>query len=262
MRVRPKKFLGQHFLKDSNIAKTITQSLTLRGYQNILEIGPGMGALTTHLANIPAKIKLLEIDTDSVVFLEKNFSEFSKHIIHADVLKYDISKIFNGEPFAVIGNFPYNISTQIIFKILDYKDCVPEFLGMFQKEVAERICEVEGSKCYGILSVLVQAFYEVEYLFTVPPVAFTPKPKIQSGVIRLIRKSDYRLGCNEILFFKIVKSAFQQRRKILRNSLKSLNLTENLKANTIFDKRPEQLSVQSFINLVTLIENDLNKAGM
>jgi 16S rRNA (adenine1518-N6/adenine1519-N6)-dimethyltransferase len=177
-------------------------------------------------------------------------------IIQENVLKYDFSSAFGTRPFAIIGNFPYNISTQIVFKALENRDQIPEFAGMFQKEVAQRICETKGSKIYGILSVLVQAFYEADYLFTVPPSVFIPPPKVESGVLRLTRKADYSLPCDEKLFFRVVKSAFQQRRKTLRNSLKIYNLSDNLKANTIFDKRPEQLSVQAFIDLTAAIETD------
>ena len=176
-----------------------------------------------------------------------------------DFLKYDITQIFNDEPFAIIGNFPYNISTQIVFKTLEMREQIPEFAGMFQKEVAARICSKEGSKVYGIMSVLVQAFYEAEYLFTVPPTVFIPPPRVDSGVLRLRRKENFTLPVDEKLFFRVVKTAFQQRRKTLRNSLKSFNLSDSLKANVIFDKRPEQLSVESFLELTQLVENDENQ---
>lgn len=254
--VRAKKHLGQHFLTDENIAKKIADSLTLNGYKNVLEIGPGMGVLTKYLLEKPIKTYVIEIDVESVEYLQSNYLKLSDRIISKDFLKYDIQQVFKNEPFAIIGNFPYNISTQIVFKTLEIRDQVPEFTGMFQKEVAERICEKEGSKAYGILSVLTQAFYDAEYLFTVSENVFNPPPKVKSGVLRLIRKKDYTLPCNEKLFFRVVKTAFQQRRKTLRNSLKTLNLSDNLREDVIFGKRPEQLNVSEFIKLTSLIEKD------
>jgi 16S rRNA (adenine1518-N6/adenine1519-N6)-dimethyltransferase len=256
MNVKPKKYLGQHFLNDEMIAKQIADALTLEGYADVLEIGPGMGVLTKYILEKPISTYVIEIDPESVEYLQANFLNLAPRIIQENVLRYDFSNSFGTRPFAIIGNFPYNISTQIVFKALENRDQIPEFSGMFQKEVAERICEKEGSKTYGILSVLVQAFYKADYLFTVPPSVFIPPPKVESGVLRLTRKADYSLPCNEKLFFRVVKSAFQQRRKTLRNSLKTYNLSDNLKANTIFDKRPEQLSVQAFIDLTVAIETD------
>lgn len=256
MSVRAKKHLGQHFLRDENIARKIADTLTLNGYKNVLEIGPGMGVLTKYLLQKDIITYVIEIDTESVEYLQANYLNLAPRIIEKDFLKYNLNEVFNQEPFAIIGNFPYNISSQIVFKTLEMRDQIPEFSGMFQKEVAQRICEKEGSKTYGILSVLTQAFYNAEYLFTVPPSVFNPPPKVDSGVLRLIRKDDYHLPCDEKLFFKVVKTAFQQRRKTLRNSLKTLNLSDNLKANVIFGKRPEQLSVEAFIELTTLIEKD------
>ena len=256
MNVKPKKYLGQHFLNDEMIAKQIADTLTLEGYADVLEIGPGMGVLTKYILEKPISTYVIEIDPESVEYLQANFLNLAPRIIQENVLRYDFSNAFGTRPFAIIGNFPYNISTQIVFKALENRDQIPEFSGMFQKEVAERICEKEGSKTYGILSVLVQAFYKADYLFTVPPSVFIPPPKVESGVLRLTRKADYSLPCNEKLFFRVVKSAFQQRRKTLRNSLKTYNLSDNLKANTIFDKRPEQLSVQAFIDLTVAIETD------
>jgi 16S rRNA (adenine1518-N6/adenine1519-N6)-dimethyltransferase len=256
MNVKPKKYLGQHFLNDEMIAKQIADALTLEGYADVLEIGPGMGVLTKYILEKPISTYVIEIDPESVEYLQANFLNLAPRIIQENVLRYDFSNAFGTRPFAIIGNFPYNISTQIVFKALENRDQIPEFSGMFQKEVAERICEKEGSKTYGILSVLVQAFYKADYLFTVPPSVFIPPPKVESGVLRLTRKADYSLPCNEKLFFRVVKSAFQQRRKTLRNSLKTYNLSDNLKANTIFDKRPEQLSVQAFIDLTVAIETD------
>jgi len=256
MIVKPKKYLGQHFLNDEMIAKQIADALTLEGYSDVLEIGPGMGVLTKYIVEKPITTYVIEIDPESVEYLQANFLNLAPRIIQENVLKYDFSSVFEDRPFAIIGNFPYNISTQIVFKTLENRAQIPEFSGMFQKEVAQRICEKEGSKVYGILSVLVQAFYEAEYLFTVPPSVFIPPPKVESGVLRLTRKADYSLPCDEKLFFKVVKSAFQQRRKTLRNSLKTYNLSDILKANTIFDKRPEQLSVAAFIELTLAIETD------
>jgi 16S rRNA (adenine1518-N6/adenine1519-N6)-dimethyltransferase len=256
MSVKPKKYLGQHFLNDESIAKKIADTLSLNGYETVLEIGPGMGVLTKYLLDKPTTTYVIEIDTESVSYLEAHYHQLSNRIIQEDVLKFDFSKAFSEKSFAIIGNFPYNISSQIVFKMLENRTQIPEFSGMFQKEVAQRICEKEGNKTYGILSVLVQAFYTAEYLFTVPPTVFNPPPKVDSGVLRLTRKLEFKLPCNEKLFFSVVKSAFQQRRKTLRNSLKGFNLSENLKANTIFGKRPEQLSVDAFIELATAIELD------
>lgn len=256
MSVRAKKHLGQHFLKDENIAKKIADTLSLDGYKNVLEIGPGMGVLTKYLLEKNITTYVIEIDSESVEYLQANFLNLAPRIIEKDFLKYNLNEVFKGEPLAVIGNFPYNISSQIVFKTLEMRDQIPEFSGMFQKEVAQRICAKEGSKTYGILSVLTQAFYNAEYLFTVPPSVFNPPPKVDSGVLRLSRKSNYKLQCNEVLLFKVVKAAFQQRRKTLRNSLKIFDLSDNLKANVIFGKRPEQLPVQEFIELTQLIEAD------
>ena len=254
MTVKAKKHLGQHFLRDENIAQKIADSLSLKNYDNVLEIGPGMGVLTKYLLDKKITTHVIEIDKESVAYLKSNFLTLADRVIEEDFLKYDLNCIFNDQPFAIIGNYPYNISSQIVFKTLEMRDQVPEFSGMFQKEVAQRICEKKGSKSYGILSVLVQAFYDAEYLFTVPPHVFNPPPKVDSGVLILKRKANYKLACDEKLFFKVVKSAFNQRRKTLRNSLKVFNLTDNLKANSIFDLRPEQISVEDFINLTLLIQ--------
>ena len=244
--VKAKKHLGQHFLKDLNIAQKIADTLSLANYKKVVEIGAGMGVLTQFLLKKDTQVYVVEIDKESVAYLEAHYPELRGKIIADDFLKYDIAGYLR-EPFAIIGNFPYNISTQIVFKLLELRDYVPEFSGMFQKEVAERICEREGSKTYGILSVLVQAFYEATYLFTVSEGVFNPPPKVKSGVLRLVRKPDYHLDCDEALFFIIVKTAFNQRRKTLRNSLKSLLTNESLKKNSIFDKRPEQLPWQDFV---------------
>jgi len=244
--VKAKKHLGQHFLKDLSIAQKIADTLSLANYKKVLEIGAGMGVLTQFLLKKDTEVYVVEIDKESVAYLEAHYPELRGKIIADDFLKYDIAGYLR-EPFAIIGNFPYNISTQIVFKLLELRDYVPEFSGMFQKEVAERICEREGSKTYGILSVLVQAFYEATYLFTVSEGVFNPPPKVKSGVLRLVRKPNYHLDCDEALFFTIVKTAFNQRRKTLRNSLKPLLTNESLKKNSIFDKRPEQLPWQDFV---------------
>jgi 16S rRNA (adenine1518-N6/adenine1519-N6)-dimethyltransferase len=255
-KVTPKKHLGQHFLKDESIAKAIADTLNFEGYQDILEIGPGMGVLTKYLLEKPVTTYVIEIDADSVTYLENNYPKLHGKIISKDFLKYNINEVFEGKPIAIIGNFPYNISTQIVFKMLELRNQIPEFSGMFQKEVAERICEKKGTKAYGILSVLVQAFYDAEYLFTVSETVFDPPPKVKSGVLRLRRKENFTLSCSEKLFFTVVKTAFQQRRKTLRNSLKTLNLSDNLREDSIFDLRPEQLSYLQFIDLTQKIEAD------
>lgn len=253
-KVTAKKHLGQHFLTDENIAQQIAGTLSLDGYDTVLEIGPGMGVLTKYLLDKPVTTYVIEIDTESVAYLSAHYPKLDGKIISKDFLKYNINEVFNGKPFAIIGNFPYNISTQIVFKMLEMRNQVPEFSGMFQKEVAERICSKKGSKVYGILSVLAQAFYEAEYLFTVHENVFNPPPKVKSGVMRLRRKENFTLPCSEKLFFSVVKTAFQQRRKTLRNSLKSFQLSDNLKLDSIFDLRPEQLSVEQFIELTQKIE--------
>ena len=256
MNVRAKKHLGQHFLKDELIAQQIADSLIGKGYKNVLEIGPGMGVLTKYLLKKPFTTHVIEIDTESVEYLQAHYLNLANRIISKDFLKIDLTEFFGEEQLAIIGNFPYNISTQIVFKTLENRHQIPEFAGMFQKEVAKRIAEKEGSKVYGILSVLTQAFYDVEYLFTVPPTVFNPPPKVDSGVIRLVRKENYTLPVDEKLFYRVVKTAFQQRRKTLRNSLKIFNLSDVLREDVIFGKRPEQLSVQEFISLTSKIEKD------
>jgi 16S rRNA (adenine1518-N6/adenine1519-N6)-dimethyltransferase len=255
-KVKAKKHLGQHFLNDERIAQDIADALTLNGYKKVLEIGPGMGVLTKYLLEKPVETYVIEIDTESVEYLQNHYIKLNNRIISKDFLKYNIKEVFGDEPFAIIGNFPYNISTQIVFKTLELRDTIPEFSGMFQKEVAERICSKKGSKVYGILSVLAQAFYDVEYLFTVDEHVFTPPPKVKSGVMRMIRKENYHLPCDEKLLFTVVKTAFNQRRKTLRNSLKSLNLSDILREDSIFDLRPEQISVEQFIELTQKIAAD------
>ena len=254
--VRAKKHLGQHFLKDDTVAEKIGDTLMLEGYRNVLEIGPGMGVLTKYLIEKNVEVIAMDLDRESIAYLEENYKNKNLKIIEADFLKYDISQLFGEEQFGITGNFPYNISTQIVFKMLEWKERIPEFTGMFQKEVAQRICEKEGSKAYGILSVLAQAFYDAEYLFTVPPTVFDPPPKVDSGVLRLRRKENITLPCDEKMLYKVVKTAFQQRRKTLRNSLKTFNLSDKIKEDAIFGQRPEQLSVSQFIALTQKLEND------
>lgn len=262
--VRAKKHLGQHFLKDENIARKIGDTLTLNGYHNLIEIGPGTGVLTKYILEKPVNLIAMDLDTESIEYLNTTFlldhhAVLSKRtqsftVLEADFLKYKIDNQFNQEQFAITGNFPYNISTQIVFKTIEHRHQIPEFTGMFQKEVAQRICEQPGSKMYGILSVLAQAFYKAEYLFTVKPEVFNPPPKVDSGVLRLIRKENIQLACDEKLFFQVVKTAFGQRRKTLRNSLKKYNLSDELKLSAIFGQRPEQLGVDEFISLTIAIQ--------
>ena len=263
--VKAKKHLGQHFLTDEPIAQQIAETLTLKNYKNIVEIGPGTGVLTKYILRNDIDLVAMDLDKESIEYLNQSFllehpsllqRKGTFKVVEADFLKYDISTLFGTEQYAVTGNFPYNISTQIVFKTLENKEQVPEFTGMFQKEVAQRICAKEGSKTYGILSVLTQAFYEAEYLFTVPPTVFNPPPKVESGVLRLTRKENLELGVDEKLFYKVVKAVFNQRRKTIRNSLKTFELSDNLKEDTIFDKRPEQLAVAGFVALTKMIAND------
>ncbi len=251
--VRAKKHLGQHFLNDENIARNITSSLTENSPRTVLEIGPGMSVLTKYLlANKELDLHVVEIDRDSIAYLKANFPALQDRIIQADFLKLDLSEYFK-EQFAIIGNFPYNISSQILFKIIDFKELVPEMVGMFQKEVAERVASKHGSKKYGILSVLLQAYYDIEYLFTVNEDVFIPPPKVKSGVIRIVRKDNLELPCDAKLLKRVVKTGFNQRRKTLSNSLKSILL--NLKPeDEIFRKRPEQLSVEEFFDLTNKVE--------
>lgn len=254
--VRAKKHLGQHFLTDEGIAGKIADTLEYEGYKNVLEIGPGMGVLTKYLLKKEIDLHVIEIDYESVAYLGENYPQLEGKIHEKDFLKADIAEFFEKEQYAIIGNFPYNISTQIVFKTLENRELIPEFSGMFQKEVAQRIAAPHGNKTYGILSVLTQAFYDVSYLFTVPPTVFNPPPKVESGVIRLKRKENFTLPCDEALFFRVVKTAFQQRRKTLRNSLKTFDLSDNLREDAIFGQRPEQLSTLQFIELTEKIQQD------
>ena len=251
MTVKAKKHLGQHFLKDENIARKIVESLTFENYSKILEVGPGTGVLTKYLLEKNQELFLAEIDQESIDYLKQNYEKLDNSRFVGDFLKLDIQDFFD-EPIAVIGNFPYNISSQILFKIIDFHSLIPEMSGMFQKEVAERTAAVPRNKDYGILSVLVQAYYDVEYLLTVSENVFNPPPKVKSGVIRLTRNIKPGLEGNEELFKKIVKAGFNQRRKKLSNALKILNIPEHLKDHPFLDKRAEELSVADFIDFTKL----------
>jgi 16S rRNA (adenine1518-N6/adenine1519-N6)-dimethyltransferase len=244
MIIKAKKHLGQHFLTDENIAKKIVDVLSSEGYENVLEIGPGTGVLTKYL--LDQNLFLAEIDTESISYLQEKYTELGKENFVGDFLKFDFTQINSGQT-AIIGNFPYNISSQILFKIIENQTQIPEMVGMFQKEVAERISAVPKTKSYGILSVLVQAYYDVKYLFTVHENVFNPPPKVKSGVIKLTRNPKKNLEGNEELFKQIVKTGFNQRRKKLSNALKILNIPENLKNSEWMDKRAEELSVEDFI---------------
>lgn len=253
MIVRAKKNLGQHFLKDKDIALRIVESLQSDKVNKVLEIGPGMGVLTQFLLQNKAyETTVVEIDRESVDYINQHFPELKERIISDDFLRLNLHDYFT-EPFAIIGNFPYNISSQIFFKVLEYRNQIPEVVGMLQKEVAERLAAPPGSKTYGILSVFLQAYYDIEYLFTVDQDQFIPPPKVKGGVIRLTRNQKEHLNCDEKLFKSIVKMAFNQRRKTMRNSLKTMITSEELKANPIFDKRPEQMGVAEFELIVRMI---------
>jgi 16S rRNA (adenine1518-N6/adenine1519-N6)-dimethyltransferase len=250
--VRAKKFLGQHFLNDQGIAKQIVDSLVRGDNKNVLEIGPGTGVLTKFLIQDKSiSLKVIEIDWDSVAHLKKHYP--SLQIIEGDFLKLNLEAMF-GSSFSIIGNFPYNISSQIFFKVLEQRHQVDQVVCMLQKEVAERIAEPPGTKTYGILSVLLQAFYDIEYLFKVPPTVFIPPPKVMSAVIRLRRNKREKLECDEAMFFKVVKQGFNNRRKTLRNALKSLNLAPEFLSLPMFDQRAERLSVDEFVYITQLME--------
>lgn len=257
MDVRAKKYLGQHFLTDLSIAERIAKSIECNHPMPVLEVGPGMGVLSQFLlkdSNID--LTAVEIDKESVIYLKEHFPELK--VIEGDFLKLDLKEIYGDKSFAVIGNYPYNISSQIFFKILEYKNQIPVCSGMIQKEVAERIAAKHGNKTYGITSVLLQAFYDIEYLFIVHEHVFNPPPKVKSAVIRMTRNSRKALDCDESLFVKVVKCAFNQRRKTLRNSLKVIVQGRNL-PDAVFDKRPEQLSVNEFIQLTNLVQEILSQ---
>ena len=258
--VKPKKFLGQHFLKDLQVAQDIADTVDACPALPVLEVGPGMGVLTQYLLKKDRPLKVVELDFESVAYLRENFPQLGDHIIEQDFLKMDLRQLFDGQPFVLTGNYPYNISSQIFFKVLDYKDQIPCCSGMLQKEVAERLAAGPGSKTYGILSVLLQAWYDVEYLFTVSEKVFDPPPKVKSAVLKITRNDRKELGCDEKLFKTVVKTSFNQRRKTLRNSMKPL-LGKDCPdyALPIFDKRPEQLSVEQFVELTLISQKHLEK---
>ena len=256
--VKPKKFLGQHFLKDLKVAQDIADTVDTFPELPILEVGPGMGVLTQFLVKKERLVKVVEVDYESVAYLREAYPSLEDNIIEDDFLKMNLQRLFGGHPFALTGNYPYNISSQIFFKMLDNKDLIPCCTGMIQKEVAERIAAGPGSKTYGILSVLIQAWYRVEYLFTVSEHVFNPPPKVKSAVIRMTRNEVQDLGCDPKLFKQVVKTTFNQRRKTLRNSIKPiLGKDCPLTEDALFNKRPEQLSVQEFIELTNRVEQAL-----
>ena len=252
MKVRAKKHLGQHFLKDLSIAKSITDALSGEGYSNIVEVGPGTGVLTQYLLTKDFITHVIELDRESVSYLQAEYPQLSQRIYSTDFLNLNLETITD-QSFALIGNFPYNISSQILFKALDYKDQIPEIVGMFQKEVGERVASGPGNKKYGIISVLLQAYYNIEYLFTVDEHVFDPPPKVKSGVIRLRRNDEKKLECNEKFFKQVVKQAFGQRRKTLRNALKPL-IGKSGFNDTILELRAERLSVKDFVYLTNQLE--------
>ncbi|SFC89228.1 16S rRNA (adenine1518-N6/adenine1519-N6)-dimethyltransferase [Flexibacter flexilis DSM 6793] len=257
MSVKPKKHLGQHFLTDTNIALQIVELLSLHGdYKNVLEIGPGMGVLTNFLIqNTTYQTWLIDIDRESIAYLNKHFPTLKGRIIEGDFLRFDVNKeVGKGEPVAIIGNFPYNISSQIFFSILEMRQYIPEVVCMLQKEVAERLASPPGNRDYGILSVFLQAYYDIEYCFTVQEHVFDPPPRVKSGVIRLKRNARQQLDCDEKLFVQVVKQGFNNRRKTLRNALKPLGLPESFNTEPLLDRRAEQLSVADFMGLTNRIQ--------
>ena len=254
MDVKPKKHLGQHFLIDEKISERISNAISKSKKINLLEIGPGTGALTKFLLHENIDLISYELDIESITYLKNTFPTLI--VYNEDVLKTDWSKIFKGN-YSVTGNFPYNISSQILFKIYENRTIIDEMVGMFQKEVAERVCSGPGTKKYGILSVLIQAYYNVEYLFTVNEEVFNPPPKVKSGVIKITRNNINKLDCDEKLFFRVVKAIFNQRRKMARNSLKSL-LGDKKIDHILLTKRPEELSIENFTEITKMIESKIN----
>ena len=250
MDVKPKKYLGQHFLLDDSVSERISNSLHIGNKLNLLEIGPGTGALTKFLRKKNIDLISYELDQESIKYLNLNFPDVK--VTNQDILSVNWTKLFD-DNFSVTGNFPYNISSQILFKIYDHREIIDQMVGMFQKEVAERVCSGPGTKKYGILSVLIQAFYDVEYLFTVNEDAFNPPPKVKSGVMKIRRNNIKKLNCNEKLFFRVVKAIFNQRRKMARNSLKPLIGDKKIN-HSLLTMRPEQLSVNNFIEITQLLE--------
>ena len=256
--VRPKKFLGQHFLTDLQVARRIADTVDACPNLPVLEVGPGTGVLTQFLLTKQRLVKAIEIDFDSVPYLHQHFPQLGDNLIEGDFLKMDLNQLFDGQPFVLTGNYPYNISSQIFFKMVENRHLIPCCTGMIQKEVAERMAAGPGSKTYGVLSVLIQAWYDVQYLFTVDEHVFNPPPKVKSAVIRLTRNQKQSLGCNEQLFRHIVKTVFTQRRKMMRNGMKQiLGKDSPMLADPLFTRRPEQLSVQDYIDLTNRIEAEL-----
>lgn len=259
--VKPKKNLGQHFLTDLSIAKRIADTVDACPEIPVLEIGPGMGVLTQYLVEKPRVVKAVEIDAESVAYLYERFPKLHENILGEDFLQMDLTQIFDGKQFVLTGNYPYDISSQIFFKMLDYKDLIPCCTGMIQREVALRMAAAPGSKAYGILSVLIQAWYDVEYLFTVDENVFNPPPKVKSAVIRMTRNDVTDIGCDEQLFKKVVKTVFNQRRKMLRVSLRQIfnngKPTDGFYEQDIMTKRPEQLSIPQFVKLTNMVEEQL-----
>jgi 16S rRNA (adenine1518-N6/adenine1519-N6)-dimethyltransferase len=258
LQVKAKKNFGQHFLKDHEIAKRIAS--TLDGYPTlpVMEVGPGTGMLTQYLIQKNKDLTVVEIDYESIAYLQEHFPELKDRILQEDFLKLDLKKLYKGD-FCIIGNYPYNISSQIFFKVLEYRENIPSMSGMIQKEVAERMVASPGKKTYGILSVLLQVWYDIEYLFTVNEQAFIPPPKVKSAVVRLTRNNRVKLNCDEKLFKTVVKTSFNQRRKMLRNSIKSLLKEDSsLPEDPILTKRPEQLSIEQFEQLTNLLEPLVN----
>ena len=253
--VRAKKSLGQHFLKDENIAKRTVEALVASS-GNILEVGPGTGVLTKYLLQRPEQLKLVEIDYESVDYLEKHYPQIGDNLFRDDFLAMKLDRLFEGESFSVIGNFPYNISSQIFFKVIDCKEFIPEIVGMVQKEVAERMAASSGSKIYGILSVLLQRWFDIEYLFTVDETVFLPPPKVKSAVVRMTRNTRTDMQCDEQLFIRLVKTTFNQRRKTIRNSIKPL-LSDIAFDHEFMSLRPEQLSIAQFIELTNAVQRKL-----
>ena len=254
MDVKPKKHLGQHFLIDEKISEQISNAISKSNKINLLEIGPGTGALTKFLLHENIDLISYELDVESITYLKNTFPTLV--VYNEDILKTDWTKIFKGN-YSVTGNFPYNISSQILFKIYENRTIIDQMVGMFQKEVAERVCSGPGTKKYGILSVLIQAYYDVEYLFTVNEEVFNPPPKVKSGVIKITRNNIFKLDCDEKLFFRVVKAIFNQRRKMARNSLKSL-LGEKKIDHVLLTKRPEELSIENFTEITKMIESKIN----
>ena len=255
--MKAKKSYGQHFLTNEHIAEQIANSLTTTdSVKYVVEVGPGKGMLTKYLLPKPTPLFAVEADRDMVEHLQRHFPKLKPRIVEEDFLKVDLKHLTKNEPFAIIGNFPYNISSQILFKMLDCRELVPELVGMFQLEVAERVVAKSGSKTYGIISVLVQAFYDGELLLGVPPNSFSPPPKVQSAVIRLLRRSETELGCDHALFIQVVKQAFGQRRKMLRNTMKFFLANDPILESEYFTKRPEQLDVADFVRLTNLISKN------